>query len=124
MLENVSEYLLNFIVKEVGNKYKIIDYNDIILAYPPSYLATKEKIEESIYILKNQGYIMVKYNDGESVCLSCTEKAFSYNNEYTTRLEKITKNENKYLGWSFFGGFIGAFLGGLITLVIYVCLGG
>jgi hypothetical protein len=124
MLEKESEFLLNYIVKEVGSAYKIIEYSDIILSFPPSYTITEEKLKEALLILKNKDYISVKYNDGKSVCLCSTEKAFLYKSNLDKTTSEKEIKESKLFGISFLGGLIGGFLGALILSFIVVALGG
>lgn len=124
MLEKESEFLLNYIVKEVGSLYKIIDFDDIILAFPPSYLITLDKLNELIMILKNKDYISVRYNDGKSVCLSCTEKAFLYKSNYDNNVIEKEKSQSSVFGIAFFGALVGSFFGSLILSFILITLGG
>ena len=118
MLSKECIYLLNYIRLNATNEYLIISVNEIILEFPLSYAITKEAVSEMILTLKNNGYISVKYNDGESLCLKCNEKGIVFL-ESNEKCEITKKDTNfKIFGLCFFASLLGAFLGVLLILFL------
>ena len=118
MLSKECVFLLNYINQNASEEYLIISVEDILLEFPASYGISKSLINEMILILKNDGFISVKYNDGESFCVKSKEKGLLYEeqNKQIKISNKIT--HFKSFGWALFGGFLGAFLGTILLLII------
>ncbi len=122
MLSSECVFLLNFISKNSSNGYFVEDIAEIVKEFPSFYNIDAKKVIEILNLLKNYGYINVKYNDGEKVCVTSTAKGTVY-------LENINENSDNnecksYLGISFFGGFLGGFVGSILVCILYILIGG
>lgn len=122
MLSSECVFLLNFIQENSSNGYFVEDVSEIVKEFPSFYNIDSKKVIEILGLLKNYGYISVKYNDGEKVCVTSTAKG----TVYLENLTELKNNEDgkSYLGLSFFGGFLGGFVGSVLVYVFYFLIGG
>ncbi len=122
MLSSECVFLLNFISKNSSNGYFVEDVVEIAKEFPSFFNIDEKKVIEILNLLKNYGYISVKYNDGEKVCVTSTAKGTVY-------LENINENSDNYggrfyFGLSFFGGFLGGFIGTILVCAFNILIGG
>ena len=122
MLSSECVFLLNFIQENSSSGYFVEDVSEIVKKFPSFYNIDAKKVIEILGLLKNYGYISVKYNDGEKVCVTSTAKG----TVYLENLTELKNNEDgkSYLGLSFFGGFLGGFVGSVLVYVFYFLIGG
>ena len=109
------EFLLNHIILTAKEEYQVFDLVEISNDFNLSI----EEINNCLLFLKTNNYIVVKYNDGKTLCTLVTEKALNYVNESSCLEEKNTHNGFKGLaGLCFFASF----LGGIVGSIIIQCL--
>ncbi len=121
MLNSECLFLLNFIKNNSLNGYFVEEIEVLVKNFPSFYKIDKNSVLEMLSILKTLGYISVKYNDGEKVCIMSTERGSIY-------LQSLGENDSdirgkNLVGWAFFGGVLGGFLGSVISNVIAILLG-
>ena len=122
MLSSECVFLLSFINKNSKNGYFVEDVVEIVKEFPSFYNIDNKSVLEIIDLLKNYGYISVKYNDKEKVCVSATSKGTVYLENLSENIE--VESGKGYLGLSFFGGLLGGFIGSVLVLVVRFLIGG
>ncbi len=121
MLSSECVFLLNFINRNSLNGYFVEDVEVIAKEFPSFYNIDGKKALEILVLLKNYGFISVKYNDGEKVCVKSTPKGTVYLDNFNEN--NSIESGKSYLGLSFFGGFLGGFLGNVLFFVIRFLIG-
>ena len=102
MLDDRTDYLLNFINRECSDTDGLL----LIMDY-----------------LKEREFILVKYADEESICLTPLPKGRLYHEERASRKKDIF-HERKILWVAFLGSILGGVIGHLLALVISPLVGG
>lgn len=99
-----------------------------------SRLSGKE-LEELFALLEREGYVSLRYSDGEEFCVSLLDNSRYDSNAFTgksveakaKRARFYEKNEGNYFLKlclpSFFGGAVGGIIGGVIAFVIARAMG-
>ncbi len=121
MLNSECLFLLNFIKNNSLNGYFVEEIEVLVNNFPSFYKVDKNSVLEMLSILKTLGYISVKYNDGEKVCIMSTERGSIY-------LQSLGENASdikvkNLAGWAFFGSILGGFLGSVISNFIAILMG-
>ena len=121
MLKSECVYLLNYINKNSCSGYFVEDILNIVSEFPIYYNVDGNKVKELLEILKGLGYISIKYNDGEKVCITSTDKGVLYLESVGEK--GININYKKLYFLTFLGGVIGGVLGGIISKIIMLIVG-
>lgn len=121
MLKSECVYLLNYINKNSISGYFVEEISEIIKEFPTYYNTSETTVKEGIETLKDLGFIMVKYNDGERVCLKATEKGVMYLESIVDK--KIDFNYKKLFAISFLGGLLGGIMGCGLIKFIFILIG-
>lgn len=121
MLKSECVYLLNFINKNSYSGYFVEDILNIVSEFPPYYNVDENRVKELLEILKGLGYISIKYNDGEKVCITSTDKGILYLESVSEKGVNI--NYKKLYLLTFLGGAIGGILGGIIAKILILIVG-
>ncbi len=118
MLKSECVHLLNYINKNSYSGYFVEDILNIASDFPEYYGVDESKVKELIEILKGLGYIIVKYNDGEKVCITSTEKGAMYLESIGDKSLNI--DYKKILLFSFLGGLFGAIFGVVMLKILFL----
>lgn len=119
MLDKRTKTLLDIINKECANTgYKVLEINDLVLAFPSWFGMDKEGVIDCINTLSEKEYISVKYLDELEVCLSPLSKGrLDFENRIDEQIEK-RGYERKYFLFAFLGSMVGGIIAGLIIVLI------
>lgn len=121
MIKGECVFLLNYINKNSCSGYFVEDIINIANEIPSYYNADENKVKEMLEILKGLGYISIKYNDGEKVCITSTEKGILYLDSIGEKGFDI--NYKKIFFLSFSGGLLGSFLCAIIIKILSSIIG-
>lgn len=121
MLKSECLYLLNYINKNSISGFFVEEILSIVSDFPPYYNIDENKVKDIIENLKSLGYILVKYNDGERVCVKTTEKGVMYIESVSD--SKVDINYKKLFLYSFFASIIGSFIGCVLVNVLFILIG-
>ena len=124
MLNSESEYVLRYVLNIAKDDYVIINFNDVLLDSPIQFALDKIKLNDIIMLLKNNGYIRIKYNDLNSICVLVEQKGKDYVERLVESEVKIENKTESLFGICFFGAFVGSFLGALIISLLIFIVGG
>ncbi len=124
MLDKRCFALLNIINQECVDKgYKIFSVEELIQLLPKSFGVTDNELGLLINTLIQKEYISVKYFDQKEVCLCPLNKGrLVFENKIDVEIEKV-RTEKRYFAYSFLGGLVGAFLAGIIAVLIFLLRG-
>ncbi len=122
MLNSECLFLLNYIKNNSLNGYFVEEIEVLANNFPSFYKVNQKSVLEMLSILKTLGYISVKYNDGEKVCIMSTERGSVY-------LQSLGENDGEVKGKNLVGllvftSFLGGFFGSVIASFIAILIGG
>lgn len=125
MLDDRCNCLLDFINRECSEgSYRVFDPSELIAAFPVEYAVDSDGLFLMLDYLSEREYIVVKYRDGEAVCLAPLPKGRRYHEERQESGQREREHE-QFLKRSFWagmaGGSLGGLLGGLLVLLFSVC---
>ncbi len=117
MLDKRMDAVLNMLVEEVGYSYKVVPKQKLLESLPKRLQMDDETLVSIIAYLKEEDFVVVKYQDKEDICLTLTVKAESYlmGQKEVAVKSKITLGQVWIL---FLGVFLAALLGTLVAEVI------
>lgn len=117
MLDKKSESLLALLLDLAGLEYTVLDKNVLSDKLPARHKMNPQSVTAALTYLKENGYISVKYQDKEEICLCATIKAQSYF-EGEKALAPKTKIANAQIWLLFLGVFAAAFCGALAAVFV------
>jgi hypothetical protein len=124
MLDDRTDYLLNFINRECSEgTFRIFSPSELLAAFPKKYAVDTDGLLLIMGYLKEREFILVKYADEESICLTPLPKGRLYHEERASRKKDIF-HERKILWVAFLGSILGGVIGHLLALVISPLVGG
>lgn len=124
MLDDRTEYLLKFINRECcEGTFRIFSPSELLDAFPKKYAVDADGLLLIMDYLKEREYILVKYADEASVCLTPLPKGRLYHEERVGKRRERFR-EFRILWTAFFGSFLGGALGYFLSLTVPGLLGG
>ena len=124
MLDDRTEYLLNFINRECSEgTFRIFSPSELLAAFPKKYAVDADGLLLIMDYLKEREDILVKYADEDSICLTPLPKGRLYHEERTSKRKEVF-HERKILWTAFFGSILGGVLGHFLALIVPGLLGG
>lgn len=117
MLDKKMTAVLKMLSEKVGYGYKVVKKQSLLDALPKKLKINDDTFNSILTYLKQNDYVVVKYQDKEDVCLTLTVKAESYleGEQEVAVKSKIATGQAAAL---FIGVFLAAFLGAFIAEVI------
>lgn len=103
---------------EMG-EFIIIGYDDILSELPVKSSINKATVKDSLDALKKEGYISIKYEDFDRICVCILPKEVKIIDNVTYIPNQPEKKKS-----TFFPSFFGGVLGGILVLVAYLFLKG
>ena len=125
MLDFKSKKLLNIINGECkGAEHKVFSFTELALFYPQKFGVSEEEVRNILKTLFARGYISVRYEDDNEVCLCITPDGRSIvENEVFESVDRL-KTEKGLFVYSFVGGVFGGVFSALIFVALYFLFGG
>ena len=117
MLDKKMTAVLEMLAEQVGYSYKVVKKQQLLEALPKKYQMDAETFVNIVSFLKENDYLVVKYQDKDDICLTLTVKAetlLAGEKEVAVK-SKITNGQIWLL---FTGVFLAAFLGSFIAAII------
>lgn len=120
MLDKKTRAVLAYLETQCpGGSFKVLDKKDIVSAMPQRLALTAEEIDSIVAFLDGSGFVVLKYLDGEQMCVALTPKAHSALLDEKRLLEKPSFDKKVY--WivgliAFVAAFLGGWLGALLGL--------
>ncbi len=117
MLDKKMTAVLKMLSEKVGYGYKVVKKQSLLDALPKRLKINDDTFNSILTYLKQNDYVVVKYQDKEDMCLTLTVKAESYleGEQEVAVKSKIATGQAAAL---FIGVFLAAFLGAFIAEVI------
>ena len=125
MLDDRCDCLLDFINRECSEgSYRVFDPSELIAAFPAEYAVDSDGLFLMLDYLAERDYVVVKYRDGEAVCLAPLPKGRRYHEE-KQEAGRREADQERFVRRSFWagaaGGGLGGLLGGLLVLLAALC---
>ncbi len=117
MLDKKTEQILGVLRNNIGTNFKVVNKADILSWMPEKLRMDKETLAATMIYLKEKDYLTVKYQDKDEICLAVTVRAESYLENDKNTAEKTNLSVKQY-GFVFLFGFLGAFAGSMIALLL------
>lgn len=119
MLDKRCLELLNIINQQcVDTGYKVLDFDLLVSSMPKSLGVDGITVRECLNQLSLKEYVSIKYQDEKEVCLSPLPKGrLVFEEKIDLEIEK-NRAERKYFVYA----FLGALLGGVITVITVAVL--
>ena len=114
MLDKKTATVLHFLIREVGENYKVVNKSQLLSAMPGRLHLSIQDLSKIITFLKENEYLDVKYQDKDEICLAVTVKAVSYS-ENAKNVEQKASISTTQIWLLVAGTFLAAFLGALIA---------
>lgn len=117
MLDKRMTAVLKMLSEKVGYTYKVVKKQALLDSLPAKCKINAEAFKSLLTYLKENDYVVVKYQDKDDVCLTLTSKAESYleGEQEIAVKSKIAISQ----AWILFAGvFVAAFLGALAAFAI------
>jgi len=121
MLDKRTNKLLNALARicEDGN-YKVIEITELLNVASGKFAVGDEALDAMVKFLIEKEMVDIKYQDDEVYCIAVLPKGRNY--VETAHIRKRSARDNRFITTvalvSFFAGFFGAFLAGLISSLI------
>ncbi len=119
MFDNKTEYFLNLINKKCdkGN-FKVISLDEFLIDFPERFYVDKESIRQMIDLLRDTGYVFIRYDSNDEVCIAPTPKGrehceFEYNKIDENKSPNKSFTEYLYL-------FLTILLANLVSISFFV----
>lgn len=117
MLDKKTESVLALLLRKANDEYKVLDKSDLANELPARLKQDVQSVTVALAYLKEKGYITVKYQDKDEICLCTAPKAKTYF-EKEKKLTPETKIINAQM-WLLLAGVLAAsFLGALAAVTI------
>lgn len=117
MLDRKMTAVLDMLAEQVGYNYKVVKKQQLLDSLPKKHQMDLDTLVSILTFLKQEDYIVVKYQDKDDICLTLTVKAetlLAGEKEVAVK-SKITNGQVWLLFTGvFLAAFIGAFLASLI----------
>lgn len=118
MLDKKMSAVLQMLAEQVGYNYKVVKKQKLIESLPPKSKISDDNFTSIISFLKEEEYIVVKYQDKDEICLTLTVKAETYlageNNDIAVKSQIV----GGQIWWLFLGVFLAAFFGAFVATLI------
>ncbi len=117
MLDKKMTMVLKMLSEKVGYGYKVVKKQTLLDCLPQKCKINADTFNSVLTYLKENDYVVVKYQDKEDICLTLTVKAESY----LEGEQEVAVKSKIALGqaWVLFAGvFVAAFLGALAAFAI------
>lgn len=117
MLDKKMTMVLKMLSEKVGYGYKVVKKQTLLECLPKKCKINADTFNSVLTYLKENDYVVVKYQDKEDICLTLTVKAESY----LEGEQEVAVKSKIALGqaWILFAGvFVAAFLGALAAFAI------
>ena len=117
-----ENYVLDYINKECGTNYKILEINDFYEILNKFHNAKNIDIKNILINLENKQFISIKYFDNTNICLCITELGKQILNNANDKIQKNKKIKEKIiflLILILIFAFLGSFLGTIICNLIF-----
>ena len=115
MLDSKSKTLLFAINGLCGDGYKVLTFEEVLSALPPEIVFTKILLTQILCELDLKGYISIKYQDDNEVCVATLPKTRLFFEQCETELTDKTTNKRLTFKFSFLGALCGSLIGAIIT---------
>ncbi len=117
MLDKRMTAVLQMLSEKVGYSYKVVKKQSLVDSLPKKHKTNAETFNSVLTYLKENDYVVVKYQDKDDICLTLTVKAESY---LQGEQEVAVKSKIAFgQVWILFAGvFVAAFLGALAAVAI------
>lgn len=118
MLDKKMIAALSMLAEQVGYSYKVVKKQQLIDALPKKCKIDADVFVSIVAFLKENDYLVVKYQDKEEICLSLTVKAETY-----LAGEKEMAVKSKITGGQVWLLFLGVFLASLLGTLVAELIG-
>ena len=121
MLDKKTEAVLQVLSEQAKDGYTVLQKQQLIALVPQKYQLDTKTFCATVSFLKEQGYVDVKYQDKDSICLSVTVKAKNHLEGLgETKGAKIVDNQfGQLLVLVGVCSFVGAFVATLLAKLIF-----
>lgn len=117
MLDKKMTAVLNMLAEKVGYSYKVVKKQQLLEYLPRKLKINEESFATIMAFLKENDYVVVKYQDKNEICLTLTVKAETYlDGEQEVAVKSKIAGGQAWL--LFFGVFMAAFLGTLVAMLL------
>ncbi len=99
-----------------GSTYTVLEKRKIVESFPKSAKISAETLKLALVFLKEQGYVEIKYQDKEEICLCCTVKTESLLDGQLATAK--TSMSTRQFAWLCGAMFLCAFLGSFVAHVV------
>lgn len=117
MLEKKVAILLRIVVKMCGEKFQVIDKNEIIKAMGVKYYVETPSLMIMLRLLAGKDLITIKYEDETEVCLCATRKGVDYVEDVRI-ISNANTNKAKITYRVYIIVFICALLGAIVGSIL------
>ena len=121
MLDKRTEAVLQILSEQAKDGYTVLQKQQLLKLLPQKYQLDTKNFCATVSFLKEQGYVDVKYQDKDSICLSVTVKAKNH-------LEGLGETKGAKIVSNQFGlllllvgacAFVGAFVATIVAKLIF-----
>lgn len=117
MLDKKMTAVLNMLAEKVGYSYKVVKKQQLLEYLPRKLKINEESFATIMAFLKENDYVVVKYQDKNEICLTLTVKAETYlDGEQEVAVKSKIAGGQAWL--LFFGVFLAAFFGTLVAMLV------
>lgn len=117
MLDKKNETVLSMLRDKAPNGYHVLNKTELLDSLPKRSNIDERALSDIIAYLKTNGFVDVKYQDKDDVCLCVLTKTDNYFRTERNHVEK-TKITNGQI-WFLFGGmFLASFLGAFFAILL------
>ena len=104
--------------------YKIFDINELVSAMPKYFRADESVVKDCIVALFEAGYLNVKYQDDNEVCLCPLPKGRMVFEDKISQFIESNHLQKKVFVNAFLGSLLGGALGGILVSIALRLFGG
>lgn len=121
MLEKYEKIVLNYINSNCkSGNFIVVTIDEIFSFLGVQSTVDKVQIKTAVANLFSSGFIRLKYDDGETFCVSTTEKGLNYKEQTFANDVQVVVKRNSLVGWCVFASFVGGFVGAAIAIFLSI----
>lgn len=124
MIDKQTFALLKIIYKNASFGYKVFEVSELISLVPKEFNYDVERFNESINTLLANGYVSVKYQDDNEICLSILPSGRLVFENFDKEKKEKQKYKHRYYLSAFWGSFVGVFTALSVGFALYFLLRG
>lgn len=118
MTDKKTLAILQTLHQLAGSTYTVLEKRKILESIPKRANVSADTLKLALMFLKEQGYVEIKYQDKQEICLCCTVKTESLLEGQTEATAKTTMSAKQFAvlcGATFLCAFLGSFLAHVVA---------